>query len=388
MSIYLGDKKLAGSVKLYSGTGQNTDAAMTQKAATDSFLSTNQITNCITNIPQDIKLEVDINLVTLKAGSKVYVPNGTGDFETVNIERDVLEDISSILSDEFFIFYNYDSSTLEYFSKNYVSSGTTPPTDSRRAFYNTSTNEIHIYASGVMGAQLSLPIATIKSIIGHLNIGQVFNGLGYIGSTVFALPGVRGLIPNGRNEDGTLKNTAFEISSVKTNTSGVSANYTVGLNRTAILLDSTASYSEQENYNGGYSRNYAFVGNLTNTSGVISNFNIKTTFHAVDYNDSEYIAHNAMPSSRYVNLTLGTSGSTYTAPADGYVYFERGATSGNKYISLTNTSNGMSSAGITISGISNAKIFLPVKKGDVFRADYNADTANPPFRFIYAEGAA
>lgn len=37
------------------------------------------ITNCITEIPQDIKLELNNGTLTLKAGSKVYVPNG---FET------------------------------------------------------------------------------------------------------------------------------------------------------------------------------------------------------------------------------------------------------------------------------------------------------------------
>ena len=37
------------------------------------------ITNCITEIPQDIKLELNNGILTLKAGSKVYVPNG---FET------------------------------------------------------------------------------------------------------------------------------------------------------------------------------------------------------------------------------------------------------------------------------------------------------------------
>ena len=42
---------------------------------------------------------------------------------------------------------------------------------------------------------------------GFTSIDQVFNGFGYIGSTVFALPGVKGLAPNGRNADGSLKNT-------------------------------------------------------------------------------------------------------------------------------------------------------------------------------------
>lgn len=42
----------------------------------NNTLNTSQITNCITEIPQDIKLELKDGVLTLKAGSKVYVPNG------------------------------------------------------------------------------------------------------------------------------------------------------------------------------------------------------------------------------------------------------------------------------------------------------------------------
>ena len=94
-----------------------------------------------------------------------------------------------------------------------------------------------------------------------------------------------------------------------------------------------------------------------------------------------------MPSNRYIDLTLGASGSTYTAPAHGWVYFERGAKSGNKYISMYNSTTRIAVSGITISGIYNARVILPVKKGDVFNAAYSADTDTSSFRFIYAEGA-
>lgn len=42
----------------------------------NNTLNTSQITNCITEIPQDIKLELVDGTLTLKAGSKVYIPNG------------------------------------------------------------------------------------------------------------------------------------------------------------------------------------------------------------------------------------------------------------------------------------------------------------------------
>ena len=42
----------------------------------DNKKSNAYMTNCITEIPQDIKLELNDGTLTLKAGSKLYVPNG------------------------------------------------------------------------------------------------------------------------------------------------------------------------------------------------------------------------------------------------------------------------------------------------------------------------
>ena len=51
------------------------------KTFTNDITAPNQvdytrITNCITKIPQDIKLELNEGVLTLKAGSKIYYPNG------------------------------------------------------------------------------------------------------------------------------------------------------------------------------------------------------------------------------------------------------------------------------------------------------------------------
>lgn len=51
--------------------------------------------NCITKIPQDIKIELNNGILTLKAGSKIYVPNGfeqdgiTKKFITVTVSNDL-----------------------------------------------------------------------------------------------------------------------------------------------------------------------------------------------------------------------------------------------------------------------------------------------------------
>lgn len=100
----------------------------------------------------------------------------------------------------------------------------------------------------------------------------------------------------------------------------------------------------------------------------------------------EVCANMSMPSGRYINLTLGSSGAGYTAPADGY-------------FSLASTfdTNGLlylyrgSGARYGLSFLYNANIwvdsFIPVAKGDVIIIQYNGTASVHSFRFIYANGA-
>ena len=101
---------------------------------------------------------------------------------------------------------------------------------------------------------------------------------------------------------------------------------------------------DQGSYNLGFD-NYLYnnsnvkvastvIGTLNRTNGKITTFNIKQPYQALDYNDSSYIAHQAMPSNRYIDLTLGVSGTTYTAPADGYFTVNKSATASGEYINM------------------------------------------------------
>ena len=102
------------------------------------------------------------------------------------------------------------------------------------------------------------------------------------------------------------------------------------------------------------------------------------------------MAHNAMPSGTYVDLTLGASGATYTAPADGYYYLNKVPGNDWYYINGTvkdtndNTLYSMWSSDYRTSPLS---IFLPVKKGNKITITYNATGTTNYFRFIYANGS-
>lgn len=88
-----------------------------------------------------------------------------------------------------------------------------------------------------------------------------------------------------------------------------------------------------------------------------------------------------MPSNRYIDLTLGASGATYTAPANGWVTIKLSSTGG--WTQLRNQSGGALISANSLSPY--AGMHLPVKKGDTFQVEHpgSADM----FRFIYAEGA-
>lgn len=72
MTIRRGNNIIAGAYNL-DEYATKTDI---QAKANLNLSNSTAITNCITEIPQDIKLELKDGTLTLKAGSKVYIPNG------------------------------------------------------------------------------------------------------------------------------------------------------------------------------------------------------------------------------------------------------------------------------------------------------------------------
>ena len=93
-----------------------------------------------------------------------------------------------------------------------------------------------------------------------------------------------------------------------------------------------------------------------------------------------------MPSNRYIDLTLGASGATYTAPANGW-FFVRKVSTGIQVIYLTNTTNGMTSSCYSSNSGEYLDSIIPVVKGQSVACEYSTGGTTQFFRFIYAEGA-
>ena len=91
----------------------------------------------------------------------------------------------------------------------------------------------------------------------------------------------------------------------------------------------------------------------------------------------------SMPSNKYINLTLGASGTTYTAPANGWFCVNTGNVAGS--VTIYNANLGMGTMSPAISGWGGGVAFLPVKKGDIVTIWYS--NGAEIFRFVYAVGS-
>ena len=257
-----------GVVNLTSSTPAN--ASGKEVTSADFFQSNllNYTTNRILEIPQDIKLELNNGTLTLKAGSKVYALDGSS---------------YTIPSDKTLDYYNSDPHSSWILVKE---NG-----EMDDIFTFESVSSISIGSKWVTFGETNyyLPICVATHNAdgtnrnGWKSIDQVFNGFGYIGSTVFALPGVKVQIPNGKNEDGTCKDILWTSSRVFISVSATfngACVWVIGGESEGIPIGpvgaSDWNYNSETNYNG-FSGNkqwpaIACAYGIVSSTGAISSF--------------------------------------------------------------------------------------------------------------------
>ena len=91
------------------------------------------------------------------------------------------------------------------------------------------------------------------------------------------------------------------------------------------------------------------------------------------------------PSHTYDELTLGASGTTYTAPENGYFVVDKASGAADKYLNMINTTTGLAIETNCYAATNNLKVWLPVRAGDVVSVGYSLTGATNFFRFIYAQ---
>lgn len=299
----------------------DTDLGDNFRAIDNLALSHRNITNCILEIPKHIKYDLVDGVLTIKSGSIVAVPYGSEDLsaqypvgsEFLNANYRVVQ--TQFTNNKFFVlvklqndsiisignsgkrtlFLNYNGQIVDSNYSLVFSGDTAPEVVASKRWYDTSSNYIkeciNINDGFVIGTYLSLPLMVVTTDSNNLvtSIDSISNGFGYIGSTVFALPGVKGLIPYGRNEDESLKNNVFVTNEVITRNFTEPGTSLIFLNENSIGNVSSLAYKydfkENRNFNGNAIYSSCFISNYTLANNTISNFQPKKPFRAVDHND-------------------------------------------------------------------------------------------------------
>ena len=92
----------------------------------------------------------------------------------------------------------------------------------------------------------------------------------------------------------------------------------------------------------------------------------------------------SMPSSRYIDLTIGAHGSSYSAPANGW-FAIRGYAASGAFLWLSNNANQIMQSGVAYSASAKGGVCIPCKKGDSVSIGYYGGALDF-VRFVYAEG--
>lgn len=121
-----------------------------------------------------------------------------------------------------------------------------------------------------------------------------------------------------------------------------------------------------------------------------ADMDLTNTIGALSKSSKNYFGGLSMPSNKYIDLTLGASGSTYTAPANGYYCMSQNVAQ-DKYLRLCTVLNEMEYYAFRVTAKGGAiwgDFILPVKKGDIVKLQYSGIISSPHahFRFIYAQG--
>lgn len=217
-----------------------------ENKADKNLANTGMITNCLLEVPQRIKYVLSYGVLTVKKGSVLIVPYGIVDltsefpigsnflntdykvvdrqykdnnfFVWVEITEDLtVTETTTETNVERWVFFSFDNKSLTV-QRNVESNTTGNSSDTSGLLcYRTDLNKVHLYTGHTVLIQTcSLPILRVRSKDSYTygDVIQVFNGFGYIGLTVWADKGIKGLIPNGIDFNGNVNSVFYKSSNI------------------------------------------------------------------------------------------------------------------------------------------------------------------------------
>ena len=182
-------------------------------------------TNCVFEIPQNIKLEIRGSNVIVKAGSIGVRPGST--YQTYTFTSDYSFDYSSTPDGTYVFMVRVFSGGPGNIglSINFTVSGATDSLagTTYHTWFDTTNLQIKRYGSDPNNPDTAsmYPFAIINVENGVPSFAKdsngndmIFNGAGFIGHHAFVYPGVKVLIADGFNADGSLKSIEYTLNSL------------------------------------------------------------------------------------------------------------------------------------------------------------------------------
>ena len=225
-----------GSAKYWAGRAEDAASGMENPANRDlSNLTADgqkiidtvdgKISNFMSEVPQNIKLTLENNVVTMKAGSTLL--KGGTVYTTYTLTEDKTYTIPNTLEDGRYFLYTNATGTPLVTIQNRFGSGTTLPADpsvygrffitTNTTFYNWSSAQNAWVESGI-----TYPSAMIDVVNGVASFAKdsngndmIFNGIGFVGHHIFIYPNINAYMPAELNPDGSLASTKIGTNALR-----------------------------------------------------------------------------------------------------------------------------------------------------------------------------
>lgn len=254
------------------------------------------ISNCVLEIPQNLKLTLENNVLTLASGSVVAL-TGYNTYTTRTTTANITKDswASGWYNKTALLYIGSTGTWFGFKEVSKVGSGSSLPVDNTNFddFYLTTDYSWYEWENGTWSKKnFSYPLAIVnvdsngvatfaKDSNGH---DMIFNGMGFIGTCLFVFPNIKVLLPNGFNADGSLQSIEVITNSVSLNnrTGAREESYFI-LNRynnisvSATISSGNAYYDKEKNlfYNNGYGAYTPLLSFSTKMGGKIDKFAIR-----------------------------------------------------------------------------------------------------------------
>ena len=207
------------------------------------------------------------------------------------------------------------------------------------------------------------------------------------------LPNIKGSINMSVPVDGAFGSQSY------TETNYTFANTATSYRVTFDASGSSSVYQDSANVQEKATKAYLYfyVGNfeqsaIEQTAGLAQEDFLKKAdidLGNIDSDGKAVISNFAAPSSHFDNLTLKASGSTYTAPADGWFCLRKLATASMQFAAIIlhpGVSTEVEIASYPPGADYTASIMMPAAKGDQVQITYTVAGTLVSFRFLYAKG--